>query len=204
MKRQVIAWLAGFGSSRGGVLVSMSALAVVGVLLVASWAMPVVPASSVQCRAIAAGPVANGEAVIRAGAAMDIAADGIVIGLVAALQETGLRNLANPGVPETLDLPHDGLVTDYHAVGILALNEQWGTAAELMLPEVAARKWFTAMRGIAGWQTMLPHRVAAAVMRSALPDIYARKLTEAQQFYDEHYRAALAGSCDKASWVVFQ
>lgn len=197
MKRHVISPPPVFGSSRRAVVVSMSALAVVlSVLLVASWELPGVPASSVvQCRAVAAGPDGNGEAVIRAGAALDIAADGIVIGLAVALQETGLRNLANPSVPETLSQPHDGLAADHRAVGILALNEQWGTAVELMSPDTAARKWFTAMRGIEGWQAMAPQQVASAVMHSALPDTYAGRLGEARRFYERH-REASAAMCD--------
>jgi hypothetical protein len=201
MKRHVISLPPVLGSSRRAVLVSMSALAVVlSVLLVASWELPGVPDSSVQCRAGAAGPDGNGEAVIRAGAALDVAADGIVIGLAVAMQETGLRNLANASVPETLDLPHDGLAADHHAVGILALNEQWGAAVELMSPDVAARKWFTAMRGIAGWQAMPPQQVASAVMHSALPDTYAGRLDEARRFYERH-REASAAMCDaQARW----
>ena len=170
------------------VLIPLIAVAVLAWPLVYLW-------PRVQCFTAAGGLVCNGEAVMREGVAMGIEEEGIVAALVAGLQETGLRNLANPRVPETLGLPHDGLAADHRAVGILALNEQWGTPAELMSPDAAARKWFTAMRGIAGWQAMAPQQVAAAVMHSALPDTYTGRLDEARQFYRKHLDAVTCFRC---------
>src|SRR5262245_8446626 len=64
----------------------------------------------------------------RPGVALDIPKDGIVAGLTAATRETGLRNLANPNVPESLAVAHDGLAVDHNSVAILAQTPWWGPA----------------------------------------------------------------------------
>lgn len=48
------------------------------------------------------GPVNNGKAVIAAGLQMKVPEKGIIIGLAVGMEESGLRNLANSNVPESL------------------------------------------------------------------------------------------------------
>ena len=54
------------------------------------------------------GPVNNGKAVIAAGLQMRIPEKGIILALATAMQESGMRNLANPNVPESLRIPNEG------------------------------------------------------------------------------------------------
>ena len=168
-------------------------LAAAGVLVVAQ-PTAVNPASS-PCVAFGAGPVNNGKAVIAAGVALHIPEDGIVAGLTAAMQETGLRNLANPNVPASLAAANDGLAIDGQAVGILQQAPWWGPAHELMSPAVAAAKFFTSLRGLHGWEAMTPAQVAVIVQRSARPDTYLDDVPAARRFYRDHLHEVLAAGC---------
>jgi hypothetical protein len=74
------------------------------------------------------GPVNNGKAVIAAGLQMKIPEKGIIIGLTTALQESGLRNLANPNVAASLAIPHEGLGHDHLSVASCSSNSRGGAA----------------------------------------------------------------------------
>lgn len=147
---------------------------------------------------LGAGPVNNGKAIIAAGIALDVPEDGIVAGLTAAMQETGMRNLANPNVAESLTVAHDGLSADHNSLGVLAQTPSWGSVEELMSPPVAAGKFFTALRQ--GWQrghdsVATADELAAGVQRSAIPDAYANQVPAAEQFYRDHIDEVRAAPC---------
>lgn len=170
--------------------------AVFGVCLLGG--VTVVATSSPQHRpvceqSVVAGPVANGKAVIAAGIAKKVPEQGIVIGLTAALQETRLRNLANPNVPVSLIFPNDGVAVDRSALGILQQEQQWGPPAERMNPRIAAQRFFDAMLAVPGWQSLPAGQAAQAVQRSAYPDRYTGAVAaEADQFYRQHLAEVLA------------
>ncbi len=128
----------------------LAALLVIGV---ASPTPPGAPPATVECHSLGTGPVDNGEAVMATGIAMNIPENGIIIALAAAIHETGMRNLANPNVPASLTVAHDGLAVDHQAVGILAQDPESDAPSELMSPAVAAEKFFTRMRGVNGWES---------------------------------------------------
>lgn len=160
------------------------------------------------CLAYGPGPVNNGKAVIAAGVALDVPEDAIVAGLSAAMRETGLHNMANPNVPESLTVAHDGLSVNANSVGILAQTPWWGPADVLMRPASAAAKFFVAMREeAAGAVAMTPAQLAARVQRSAFVDAYAAQVPAARQFYRDHVgevRSTRCGASEaaatEASW----
>lgn len=97
----------------------------------------------------------------------------------AALAESGMRMLANPNVPKSLDLTHDGLGYDHASIGSLqqqtgydwvpagyapagkasmqqtTMNspDGWGTPVELMDPTYSANKFFEVLEARTTWET---------------------------------------------------
>ncbi|AGB27302.1 NlpC/P60 family protein [Mycobacterium avium subsp. hominissuis] len=140
------------------------------------------------------GPVNNGKAVIAAGIRMNIPEKGIIVALATALQESGLRNLANPNVPASMAIPHEGVGHDHLSVGIMQQQPWWGNLRDLMTPAVAAQKFFSALLKVGGWQNMAPTVAAQAVQRSAFPDAYADDVAAATVFYRQHLREVMATS----------
>ena len=147
------------------------------------------------CLSFGPGPVNNGKAVIAAGVALDVPEHGIVAGLSAAMQETRMLNLANPHVPDSLALTHDGLGADRDLVGVLQQSAAWGPPGELMSPAAAAAKFFTAMRAVPDWETLPAGELAGAVQRAAWPQAYLDDVPAARQFYREHLADVRATSC---------
>ncbi len=144
--------------------------------------------------AFGAGPVNNGKSVIAAGLAMRIPERGIIVALATAMQESGMRNLANPKVPASLSIPNEGLGHDHLSVGIFQQQPWWGALADLMNPRMAAVKFFEALLKVGGWQQMAPTVAAQAVQRSAFPDAYADDVPTATLFYRRHLKEVLAAA----------
>jgi cell wall-associated NlpC family hydrolase len=191
---------------------ALTALLVVFVLFAGGAASPAAAVLTPQCQqqmqaqgisadtgmSFGPGPVNNGKAVIAAGLQMRIPEKGIIVGLATALQESGLRNLANPNVPASLAIPHEGLGHDHLSVGIMQQQPWWGSLRDLMTPGVAAQKFFTALLKIGGWQNMAPTVAAQSVQHSEFPDAYADDVAAATLFYRHHLREVLATSEDPA------
>ena len=140
------------------------------------------------------GPVNNGKAVIATGLTMRIPERGIIVALATAMQESSLRNLANPAVPESLRIPNEGLGHDHKSVGIFQQQPWWGAIADLMNPRISARKFFDALLKVGGWQQMAPTVAAQSVQGSAFPDAYADDVPAATLFYRQHLNAVLAAA----------
>ncbi|MFV8227422.1 C40 family peptidase [Mycolicibacterium fortuitum] len=140
------------------------------------------------------GPINNGKAVIATGLQMKIPEKGIIVALATGLQESGLRNLANPKVPESEQYPHEGEGHDHLSVGIMQQQPWWGTIRELMTPGVAAQKFYLALLKVGGWQNMAPTVAAQSVQRSAFPDAYADDVSAATLFYRQHLHEVQASS----------
>ena len=111
---------------------------------------------------------ANAEIIISVAAQMGLPAQAAVIAVATAMQESGLRNL------------------DYGDQDSLGLFQQrpsqgWGTPAEILDPEYAARAFYTRLVTIPDWQT-LPLTVAAQdVQHSGYPGAYAQWQNLAEQ-----------------------
>lgn len=140
------------------------------------------------------GPVNNGKAVIAAGIQMRIPEKGIIVALATAMQESGMRNLANPKVAESLRIPNEGLGNDHLSVGIFQQQPWWGAIRDLMTPRIAAMKFYEALLKIGGWQQMAPTVAAQSVQRSAFPDAYADDVAAATLFYRQHLREVMAAA----------
>jgi len=98
----------------------------------------------------------------------------VVVALATAMQESGIRVLANPNVPDSYDFPHDGEGSDHDSVGIFQQRQSWGATAVLMDPAGSANLFFDKLERIDGWED-LPVTVAAQrVQVSAYPDAYAK------------------------------
>jgi murein DD-endopeptidase MepM/ murein hydrolase activator NlpD len=103
----------------------------------------------------------------------DLSGQAVVVALATAMQESGIRILANPAVPESYDLPHDGEGFDHDSIGIYQQRPHWGPVEVLMDPAGSAGLFYDALERIDGWEE-LPVTVAAQeVQVSAYPDAYA-------------------------------
>ncbi|WP_235933775.1 M23 family metallopeptidase [Agromyces humi] len=112
--------------------------------------------------------------------------DGVMIALMAALTESGLKMLANPSAyPESADYPNDGIGFDHDSLGLFQMRpvSGWGTVADLMDPNYQARAFYGGPSGpndgsprglldIPGWQQLERGAAAQAVEVSAYPDRY--------------------------------
>ncbi len=105
-----------------------------------------------------------------------------VIGVATAMQETNLRNLANTGLPSSLDLPNDGTGFDHDSVGLFQQRPAsgWGPVHELMDPATSARKFYQRLDTVPGWQTMPVTVAAQTVQGSAFPSAYAKHQNNAE------------------------
>ncbi|MCP2323649.1 murein DD-endopeptidase MepM/ murein hydrolase activator NlpD [Hamadaea flava] len=120
--------------------------------------------------------------IVRAGHEAGAGSYGATIAVAVALQESGLRNLANPAVPASLAIPHDGIGTDHDSLGLFQQRPSagWGTPADLMNPAIATKLFYTKLLKLPNWRTMALTEAAQAVQRSAYPDAYAKHTTAAQ------------------------
>lgn len=141
--------------------------------------------------ALTADQLANAHAVVAAAKTAGLGQAGAAIGLMTGMQESGLRNLANPVVPETLALPHQGVGSNYDSVGLFQQrpSQGWGTPAQLLDPGYAAAAFFTQLAAVGGWQSMPAEQAAQAVQASADSSLYTRWRT-----FGENTAAALYGS----------
>jgi murein DD-endopeptidase MepM/ murein hydrolase activator NlpD len=113
--------------------------------------------------------VANATIIVQVGQQINVPPRGWVIAVATAIQESSLHN--------------SSVATDHDSVGLFQQrpSQGWGTAAQIMDPQYAARKFYEHLTAIRGWQT-LPVTVAAqAVQRSAFPGAYARHEAPAAQ-----------------------
>jgi hypothetical protein len=97
-----------------------------------------------------------------------------IVALSTALQESHLRNLANPNLPSSLNHPNQGVGYDYDSVGLFQQRPNWGSIDQLMDPHESARRFYAALVRIPGWGDYAITVAAQMVQRSAFPDAYAK------------------------------
>jgi hypothetical protein len=128
----------------------------------------------------------NAFIVVEVARQMNLPERAMVVAIATALQETYLKNLANPKVPVSMKLPHEGTGTNYDSVGIFQQRVSiWGTPEQLMDPAFAAAKFYTKLTKVSGWEKMSVTGAAQAVQRSAFASAYAKHATTAQKIADE-------------------
>ena len=118
--------------------------------------------------------LSNALSIIQAGNEAGVGAQGQKIALMTALQESTLRNLANPGVAGSMDLAHEGTGSDHDSVGLFQQRPSmgWGTVQEIMTPSKSASVFYSRLKDVQGWESMPPGRAAQSVQRSATPTAY--------------------------------
>ena len=118
----------------------------------------------------------NAATIVKTGVSMGIPKRGLIVGIATAMQESSLLNLANTGLPESLNYPNEGTGYDHDSVGLFQQRTStgWGTVQELMTPSISARKFFAALQQVYGWENMSIAAAAQAVQVSAFPDAYAK------------------------------
>ncbi|MGE3659105.1 MAG: hypothetical protein AB7G47_20270 [Mycolicibacterium sp.] len=90
------------------------------------------------------------------------------------MQESGLRILSNPNVPESERLPHNGEGHDHDSVGPLQQRQSWGRTADLMNPATSVNKFYDQLLKVPGWSSMRFTAAIQSVQRSGLPTAYAK------------------------------
>ncbi|SIC22823.1 Uncharacterised protein [Mycobacteroides abscessus subsp. abscessus] len=101
------------------------------------------------------------------------------IAIATAMQESGLRVLANPSVPGSMQLSNDGVGHDHDSVGPFQQRQSWGPTPRLMNPGTSAGLFYDKLVRISGWES-LPLAVAAQkVQVSAFPSAYAKHEAQA-------------------------
>jgi murein DD-endopeptidase MepM/ murein hydrolase activator NlpD len=128
-----------------------------------------------------------------------VGSDGVLVALMAALTESHLRMLANPGAyPDSVTHPHDGVGSDHDSLGLFQMRPAagWGTVAELMDPGYQAAAFYGGTTGpnhgsprglldIPDWQLLPKGAAAQAVEVSAFPDRYAQYEPVARRILEE-------------------
>lgn len=120
--------------------------------------------------------IANAGVIAQRGIAAGVGAQGVVVALATAMQESGNLHSLDYGHADSL-----GLFQQRPAAG-------WGTPAQIMDPALSSDAFYgvaqhTANPGltdIAGWQSMTVAQAAQAVQRSAFPEAYAKWENEAR------------------------
>ncbi|MDQ6945269.1 MAG: NlpC/P60 family protein [Actinomycetota bacterium] len=128
--------------------------------------------------------IANAAVIVARGLAKNVPPRGMVIALATAMQESGLRILANPTVPASLAFPHDGVGRDHDSLNLFQQRPSsgWGTVAHLMDPGYAADAFYSHLVKVPSWQSLDVTVAAQTVQNSAFPDAYANWTTPASQF----------------------
>ncbi len=119
----------------------------------------------------------NAARIIKVGQELKVPPRGWVVAVATAMQESRLRNLANPTVAGSETIPNEGVGSDHDSVGLFQQRASWGTVAQRMTPEYAARKFYEKLLKVPGWERMPLTRAAQAVQISAFPDAYAKHET---------------------------
>jgi len=121
-------------------------------------------------------------------------ADGAILGVACALGESGLRNLANAALPDSLRFPNDGVGADHDSVGLFQQRNfaEWGTLSERMNPRQSARMFFQHLART-DWRNADPGQAIFTVQRGGSPAYFSGFITQAKQLVQE-YRAAQEGA----------
>jgi hypothetical protein len=110
----------------------------------------------------------------------------MLVAMMTGMQESSLRNLANPTVPGSLDRPNEGSGSNFDSLGIFQQrpSQGWGTVAQLMNPRYAADAFYRRLLKVSDWESKSLGDAAQAVQRSAVPDAYAEHEKRATKIVD--------------------
>jgi hypothetical protein len=132
----------------------------------------------------------NAAIIVRTARGMGFERDGQIIGVMAAMGESSLRNI-DYGDWETSGITNpDGSRTS--SIGLFQQQSWWGTAEERMDPATAATKFFARLGRLQGWQGLPPSHAINRVQINSDREHYARFADDAADVVD-----ALSGECGK-------
>lgn len=171
--------------------------------------------------------VATAATIIKTGQDKKMPPRAWVIAVATAMQESNLRNLASnskrwPTVARiSQSMPHDGVGSDHDSVdpfqqradeGQAAAQgkKAWGPTKDLMVPAIAAGKFYDALKKVDGWQTLPLTSAAQRVQKSAYPSAYAKWENDASALVnrlsgnaaDTAISATTVGACAKPDQVT--
>lgn len=111
--------------------------------------------------------IENARIIAEVGREMGMSPRDILIAIMTALQESTLQNL-----------PYG----DRDSLGLFQQrpSEGWGTPEQVTDPRYAARKFYTELRKVEGRENLSLTEAAQTVQRSAFPDAYAKRETDAR------------------------
>lgn len=138
---------------------------------------PAVATAKIGTIAVPAGPIAgfcqdrlvNAAHIINAARALGIGQHTQAIGVMTAIGESGLVNLAHG----------DAAGPDSRGLFQQRGNGAWGSLADRMTPYTAAYNFFAALTSIPSWKTLTPTQAAHAVQVNADPSYYAKYWNDA-------------------------
>jgi hypothetical protein len=122
----------------------------------------------------------NAQVILRQGVVAKMPVRGLVVALVAASQESRIRNLK---------------YGDRDSQGLFQMrpSQGWGTVAQITDPVYASRKFFRVLRAVPGWDLMSVPEAAQAVERSGYPGAYAQWEPRAWRVARAYLSAASGG-----------
>lgn len=130
----------------------------------------------------------NAAIILRTARGMGLERDGQVLGVMAAMGESSLRNI-DYGDWETSGVTNpDGSRTT--SIGLFQQQSWWGTVEERMDPATAATRFFARLQRIPGWQDLPPSHAIHRVQINSDSEHYARFEDDATAVVD-----ALSGPC---------
>lgn len=113
----------------------------------------------------------NAATIMRAGADAGVGRDGQILGVMAAMGESSLRNI-DYGDWETSGVTNpDGTRTS--SIGLFQQQDWWGSVEQRMDPATAASLFYARLQTVAGWQDMAPTQAIHRVQINADPEHYA-------------------------------
>ena len=125
--------------------------------------------------------LANARTIITIGNERRVPAEGQLIAVATALQESSLRNLRGG---------------DRDSIGLFQQrpSQGWGTPKQLSDPAYQTQKFYDKLLRTQGWQKMRITEAAQAVQVSAFPEAYAKHVPAATRLVD--MLSAQAAGCD--------
>jgi hypothetical protein len=147
---------------------------------------PTKPAKAKPVAGLTQAQMDNAAVIVATGQKQKLPKDAYVIAVATAMQESRLRNLANPSHPQSLDVPNQGVGYDFDSVGLFQQRPAsgWGSPSQIMDRTYASQKFYKALVQVPGWQDMSLSEAAQSVQGSAFPDAYAQHQDAAQQVVD--------------------
>jgi hypothetical protein len=128
----------------------------------------------------------NAKKIVQAGQELGLSKRAFVIAVATSMQECNLYNLASTRIPSSYDYPNEGSGSDHDSIGLFQQRPSsgWGSVAEIMDPNYAAKAFYKVLVNVPGWDGMALTYAAQRVQVSAFPEAYAKHEARAQAVVD--------------------